>query len=81
MNACMTILESLNGQYQLLKGEISMKKYNFTKIKKKSKPEDHYAKPGLDNVSRLFLHSLKENLNHQRRKEIFQEFTGYQQHY
>ena len=58
-----------------------MKKYNFTKIRKKLKPENHYMKPGIDDVARLFLHSIKENLIHQNRREKFKVYNGYEPHY
>ena len=40
-----------------------------------------YFKPGLDNTARLFLHSIKQNPQHQRRKNKFKDYTGYEQRY
>lgn len=51
------------------------------RIKKKAKKENHYNKPGLDSVAVLFLHSIKENICHQNRREIFKEYSGYEVHY
>ena len=58
-----------------------MNERQFVKIRKKRKSEDIYSKPGIDSISRLFLISIRENLYHQRRKEIFKEYTSYKQHY
>ena len=56
-------------------------KRQLIKIRRKIKPEDIYSKPGLDNASRLFLISIKENLIHQNRREKFKEWNGYQPRY
>ena len=40
-----------------------------------------YFRSGLDDVCRLFLHCLKENKNHQRRRKIFQQYSGYESQY
>lgn len=45
------------------------------------KSEDLYHKPGLDDTSRLFLHSIKENPQHLQRKKLFRNYTGYEQRY
>lgn len=45
------------------------------------KPEDYYSKPGIDSVSKTFLHSIKDNIAHQQRKERFKNYTGYRQVY
>lgn len=42
---------------------------------------EKYFRSGLDDVCRLFLHCLKENKNHQRRREIFEEYSGYESQY
>ena len=63
------------------RNENQMKSYNFTKIRKKLKQEDHYNKAGIDNTARTFLYSIKENLHHQRRKLKFMEYSGYEPHY
>jgi len=56
-------------------------KRQFIKIKKKIKQEDHYNKAGIDDTARLFLIAIRENLHHQRRKERFKEYSGYEPHY
>ena len=58
-----------------------MNERQFVKIRKKRKSEDIYSKPGIDSISRLFLISIRENLYHQRRKEVFKEWNGYQPRY
>ena len=58
-----------------------MKNYNFTKIRKKIRPEDHYNKAGIDNTARLFLIAIRENLIHQNRREKFKQYNGYEPHY
>ena len=58
-----------------------MKNRKLIRIKKKIKPEDHYNKVGLDNVSKLFLISIRENLIHQQRRERFRIWNGYEPHY
>ena len=45
------------------------------------KNEELYNKAGLDDVSRLFLHSIKQNPQHLKRKQLFESYTGYQQRY
>ena len=50
-------------------------------VEETQKNEELYNRPGLDSVSRVFLHSLKENPQHQRRKQLFESYTGYQQRY
>ena len=55
-----------------------MKNRKLIRIKKKIKPENIYNKPGLDSTSRLFLIAIKENLIHQRRREKFKEWNGYE---
>lgn len=40
-----------------------------------------YYRPGLDNVSRLFLNSIRENLHHQRRRKKFEEYSGCESRY
>ena len=42
---------------------------------------EKYYKAGLDNACRTFLHCLKENEIHQRRRKIFQQYSGYEPHY
>ncbi len=39
---------------------------------------EKYFRSGLDDVCRTFLHCLKENATHQRRREKFQQWNGYQ---
>ena len=51
------------------------------KIEKARINEELYYRPGLDDVSRMFLYSIKENLHHKNRKEKFKDYTGYQQRY
>ena len=58
-----------------------MKNRKLIKIRRKIKPEDIYSKPGLDNVSKLFLISIRENLIHQQRRERFRIWNGYEPHY
>ena len=58
-----------------------MKSYNFTKIRKKIKPENHYMKAGIDDTARLFLIAIRENICHQNRREKFKEYNGYEPHY
>ena len=58
-----------------------MKNRKLIKIKKKAKVEDHYSKPGIDSISRLFLISIRENLYHQNRREKFKIWNGYEPHY
>lgn len=40
-----------------------------------------YFQPGIDNTARLFLHSIKENQFHQRRKDKFDSYSGYESRY
>ena len=42
---------------------------------------EKYFKSGLDDVCRTFLHCLRENEVHQRRREKFQQWNGYEPHY
>lgn len=50
-------------------------------VTKGTKPEDFYYRPGIDDTSRLFLHSIKDNPQHLERKKRFESYTGYKQHY
>ena len=43
--------------------------------------EKLYNRPGLDNICRIFLHCIKENQHHKRRRELFQEYSGYRPQY
>ena len=43
--------------------------------------DEIYNRNGIDNVSRVFLYSLKLNEHHQNRKKIFRNYTGYEQRY
>ena len=63
-----------------LKGVNLRMKRQLIKIRRKPK-ENIYNKPGLDSTSVLFLCAIRENLHHQRRKELFKDYTGYQQRY
>ena len=45
------------------------------------KDDGEYYRSGLDDVCRTFLHCLKENKNHQRRRKIFQQYSGYESQY
>ena len=42
---------------------------------------EKYYRSGLDNVCRTFLHCLRENEVHQRRRERFEEYSGYESQY
>ena len=45
------------------------------------KDDGEYYRSGLDDVCRTFLHCLKENEVHQRRRERFKTWNGYEPHY
>lgn len=49
--------------------------------KVKSDDGEKYDRPGLDDTCRIFLHCIKENQNHQRRRELFEEYSGYKSQY
>ena len=40
-----------------------------------------YFRPGLDDTSRLFLHSILKNPHHQRRRKQFEEYSGCESRY
>ena len=68
-----------------LKGEIFMNRKELLQLasqqQEKQENDKLYYRPGLDNVSRLFLHSIKENLHHQRRRKQFEEYSGCESRY
>ena len=59
-----------------------MTRKELLKLFEESKIKDElYNRPGLDDTARLFLHSLKQNPQHLKRKQLFESYTGYQQRY
>ena len=59
-----------------------MTRKEILKLVEKSQAENElYNRVGLDDISRLFLHSLKLNQCHQNRKRIFEDYAKYEQRY
>ena len=78
--------ESLTGLYKISyknKGVNTMTRKELLKLLEKFQFEDdgEYYRSGLDDVCRTFLHCLRENEVHQRRRKIFEEYSGYESQY